>query len=176
MLSLAAVVVLKLPPGVHIKVFEKADFLTFALMAPAVAMLVAVLAQGVNHWWFDTPWLAYMLVAAVLLLSVALFLEHHRGNPLVQTRWLMKGTTLRFLVGALVIRLLTSEQSYGAVGMLRSLGMGPEQMQPLFAVILAGTLCGHCRQCAHVRAQDTDSAIAAVDPAAWCCRWPRLWP
>lgn len=142
LLSLAAVVVLKLPPGVHIKVFEKLDFLTFALMAPAVAMLVAVLAQGVNHWWFDTPWLAYMLVAAVLLLSVALLVEHHRGNPLVQTRWLMKGATLRFLVGALVIRLLTAEQSYGAVGMLRSLGMGPEQMQPLFAVILTGTLCG----------------------------------
>lgn len=142
LLSLAAVVVLKLPPGVHIKAFEKRDFLTFALMAPGVAMLVAVLAQGVNHWWFDTPWLAWMLAAAVVLLSAALVIEHHRRNPLVQTRWLLMGTTLRFLLGALVIRLLTSEQSYGAVGMLRSLGMGPEQMQPLFAVILAGTLCG----------------------------------
>lgn len=142
LLSLAAVVVLKLPPGVHIKVFEKRDFLTFALMAPAVAMLVAVLAQGINHWWFDTPWLAWMLVAAVVLLSVALGIEHHRSNPLVQTRWLMMGPTLRFISGALIIRMLTAEQSYGAVGMLRTLGMGPEQMQPLFAVILAGTLCG----------------------------------
>ena len=42
--SLAAVVVLKLPPGMHIKVFEKKDFLSFALMAPGAAMLVAVLA------------------------------------------------------------------------------------------------------------------------------------
>lgn len=48
--SLAAVVVLKLPPGMHIKVFEKGDFLTFALMAPGAAMLVAVLAQGYSHW------------------------------------------------------------------------------------------------------------------------------
>ncbi|MFC5463116.1 MFS transporter [Massilia niabensis] len=142
LLSLAAVVVLKLPPGEHVKVFEKLDFLTFALMAPAVAMIVAVLAQGYMHWWFDTRWLGYLLVAAVVLLSVALFIEHHRSNPLVQTRWLMMAPTLRFLIGALIIRFLTAEQSYGVVGMLRSLGMGPDQMQPLFAIILAGILCG----------------------------------
>lgn len=140
--SLAAVVVLKLPPGIHIKVIEPLDFLTFALVAPAVAMIVAVLAQGFTRWWFDTPWLAWLLIAAVLLLTVALFIEHHRANPLIQTRWLMMGPTIRFMIGAFLIRFLTSEQTYGAVGLLRTLGMGPDQMQPLFAVILAGTICG----------------------------------
>ncbi|WP_223164815.1 MFS transporter [Massilia mucilaginosa] len=140
--SLAAVVVLKLPPGIHIKVIEPLDFLTFALVAPAVAMIVAVLAQGFTRWWFDTPWLAYLLIAAVLLLTIALFIEHHRANPLIQTRWLMMGPTIRFMIGAFLIRFLTSEQTYGAVGLLRTLGMGPDQMQPLFAVILAGTICG----------------------------------
>lgn len=140
--SLAAVVVLKLPPGIHIKVIEPLDFITFALVAPAVAMIVAVLAQGFTRWWFDTPWLAYLLIAAVLLLTVALFIEHHRVNPLIQTRWLMMGPTIRFMIGAFLIRFLTSEQTYGAVGLLRTLGMGPDQMQPLFAVILAGTICG----------------------------------
>ncbi|WP_229476763.1 MFS transporter [Massilia rubra] len=140
--SLAAVVVLKLPPGIHIKVIEPLDFVTFALVAPAVAMIVAVLAQGFTRWWFDTPWLAYLLIAAVLLLTVALFIEHHRANPLIQTRWLMMGPTIRFMIGAFLIRFLTSEQTYGAVGLLRTLGMGPDQMQPLFAVILAGTICG----------------------------------
>ncbi|WP_229422040.1 MFS transporter [Massilia aquatica] len=140
--SLAAVVVLKLPPGIHIKVIEPLDFLTFALVAPAVAMIVAVLAQGFTRWWFDTPWLAYLLIAAVLLLTIALFIEHHRANPLIQTRWLMMGPTIRFMIGAFLIRFLTSEQTYGAVGLLRTLGMGPDQMQPLFAVILAGTIIG----------------------------------
>ncbi|WP_243493011.1 MFS transporter [Massilia violaceinigra] len=140
--SLAAVVVLKLPPGIHIKVIEPLDFLTFALVAPAVAMIVAVLAQGFTRWWFDTPWLAYLLIAAVLLLTIALFIEHHRANPLIQTRWLMMGPTIRFMIGAFLIRFLTSEQTYGAVGLLRTLGMGPDQMQPLFAVILAGTIVG----------------------------------
>lgn len=104
--SLAAVVVLKLPPGIHIKVFEPLDFLTFGLMAPGAAMLVAVLAQGYVRWWFDTPWLAWLLA------------------------------------GAFLLRFLTSEQTYGAVGLLRTLGMGPDQLQALFTVVLAGTVCG----------------------------------
>ncbi|MFC3457921.1 MFS transporter [Massilia haematophila] len=140
--SLAAVVVLKLPPGMHIKVFEKRDFLTFALMAPGAAMLVAVLAQGYSHWWFDEPWLAYLLMGALVLILAALYLEHHRANPLLQTRWLVTPNILRFVVGAFLIRFLTSEQTYGAVGLLRTLGMGPDQMQPLFGVILLGTIAG----------------------------------
>jgi MFS family permease len=140
--SFAAVVVLKLPPGIHIKSFETLDFLTFGLMASGAALLVAVLVQGYSHWWFDTPWLGYMLIAAVVLLGAALYIEHHRANPLIQTRWLATPSTLRFILGAFMIRFLTSEQTYGAVGMLRTLGMGPDQMQGLFAVILAGTVCG----------------------------------
>lgn len=140
--AFAAVVVLKLPPGVHIRAFERQDFLTFALMAPGVAMIVAVLAQGYVRWWFDTAWLAWLLVGGIALLCIALFIEHHRSNPLFQTRWLMNGATLRFLFGSFLIRFLTSEQTYGVVGMLRTLGMGPDQMQPLFAVILVGTLVG----------------------------------
>lgn len=42
--AFAAVVMLKLPPGAQIKVFEPMDFLSFALFAPAVALLVVVLA------------------------------------------------------------------------------------------------------------------------------------
>ena len=140
--SLAAVVVLKLPPGMHVKVFEKKDFLSFALMAPGAAMLVAVLAQGYSHWWFDEAWLAWLLMGAVVFILAALFVEHHRENPLLQTRWLVTPNILRFIVGAFLIRFLTSEQTFGAVGLLRTLGMGPDQMQPLFVVILAGTIVG----------------------------------
>lgn len=140
--AFAAVVVLKLPPGIQIKAFERADFLTFALVAPAVAMIVAVLAQGYAHWWLNAPWLAWLLIAAIVLLTLAFLVEHHRANPLIQTRWLMSSATLRFIIGSLLIRFLTSEQTYGAVAMLRSLGMGPDQMQPLFLVIMAGTIVG----------------------------------
>ena len=48
--SMAAVVILKLPVGVRIKVLEPLDFVTFALLAPAVALIGAVLAQGRIQW------------------------------------------------------------------------------------------------------------------------------
>ena len=140
--ALAAVVVLKLPLGLRIQVLERLDFLTFALVAPGVALLAAVLAQGLNGWWTDSPWLAWALIASLLLLTAAGILEYHRKTPLLQVRWLLNASTLRFIIGALMMRFLLSEQTYGAVGLLRSLGMGPDQLQSLYAVMLVGMLCG----------------------------------
>ncbi|MCQ4306713.1 MFS transporter [Pseudomonas stutzeri] len=140
--SLAAVVVLKLPLGERIKVFEPLDFLTFALLAPALALIAAVLAQGRILWWTEEPWLGYALIAALLLMCTAFMIEHHRRNPLLHTRWLGTAEMLRFAFGALALRLLLSEQTYGAVGLLQTLGMGTEQLQPLYAVILLGLSMG----------------------------------
>ncbi len=140
--AFAAVVVLKLPPGVQIKAFEPLDFLTFLLLAPAAGLLVVVLAQGYTRWWLDTPWLGWALVASITLATTAFVIEHYRRNPLLQTRWLASLPVLHFILGAFLIRFLTTEQSYGVVGLMRTLGMGPDQMRPLFAVILAGTVTG----------------------------------
>ncbi|MCW4453377.1 MFS transporter [Flavobacterium sp. MXW15] len=140
--AFAAVVVLKLPPGVQFKAFEKLDFVTFALMAPGMGLIVVVLAQGYLRWWTDTPALGWMLAAAVLLLTAAFIVEHHRRNPLLQTRWLATPAIVQFIVGAFLIRFLTTEQSYGVINMMRTLDMGPEQMRPLFGVILSGTVVG----------------------------------
>ncbi|KQT82841.1 MFS transporter [Aurantimonas sp. Leaf443] len=142
LVSMAAVVVLKLPPGLRIKVFEPLDLLTFLLMAPAFALVCAVLGQGRTQWWPDQPWMAQALIAALLLLLAAFFLEHHRANPLIQTRWLGAREAIRFALGALGLRFILSEQTYAATGLLRTLGMGPDQLRPLYAVILAGTVLG----------------------------------
>lgn len=142
LLSFAAVVWLKLPSGVHIQVFEKLDFVSMALLVPGVGLLVGFLVQGTARWWFDAPELAWMLMAAMVLLSAGLYVEHHRRYPMFHTRWFTQSATLRFVVGAIVLRFLTTEQSYGVVGMMRTLGMTADQMQPLFAVILVGTIVG----------------------------------
>ncbi|MBS0467278.1 MAG: MFS transporter [Proteobacteria bacterium] len=142
LLSFAAVVLLKLPPGLQIKAFERLDFLSMALLIPGVGLLVAVLVQGTIRWWSNAPELAWMLSGAIALLSAGLYLEHHRRNPLLHTRWFTQSATIRFVIGAIVLRFLTAEQSYGVVGMLRVLGMTPDQMQPLFVVIFVGTLAG----------------------------------
>lgn len=142
LMSFAAVVLLKLPAGVQFQAFEKRDFLSIALLVPGIGLLVAVLVQGTTRWWFDAPELAWMLMGAMLLLFGGLYHEHHRSNPLLHTRWFTQSATIRFVIGAIVLRFLTTEQSYGVVGMLRTLGMAPDQMQPLFGVILVGMLLG----------------------------------
>lgn len=140
--SFAAVVSLKLPVGLRIHIFERQDFITFALVAPGIALLAAVLVQGLNGWWFDTPWLAWALCGAIVLLTAAAMVEYRRERPLLQVRWLLNASTLTFVFGALMMRFLASEQTYGAAGLLRALGMGPDQLQPLYGVMLAGMAAG----------------------------------
>ncbi|MEC3909493.1 MFS transporter [Sphingobium sp. CR2-8] len=140
--ALAACVMLKLPPGIRIATFERLDFLTFALMAPAFALIGAVLAQGRTQWWTEQPWMAAALIIALGLFILAFTIEHHRRNPLVKTRWLGTAETARFAIGAFGMRMLLSEQSYAATGLLRTLGAGPDQLVFFNLVVLAGLLLG----------------------------------
>ncbi|WP_067706378.1 MFS transporter [Erwinia sp. ErVv1] len=140
--SLAAVVSLKLPPGILIKTFEKTDFITFLLIGSGLALFCAVLIQGVNQWWFNARWIGLALAAGWVLILGGGVIEHYRRAPLIQTRWLLSVSTLRFAFGAFTMRFLLSEQTYGAVGMLRSFGMVQDQLQILYAAILAGLLVG----------------------------------
>lgn len=139
---LAMVVSLKLPRSLRIEVFEKQDFFTFALLAPGFAFICIVLTQGPILWWFEAKWLAYILIAGFSLIVIGLTYEHFRVNPLIMTRWLGASSTLRFIIGALAIRFLMSEQSYAAVNFLKAMGMGPDQFVSLYIVIFLGIVSG----------------------------------
>lgn len=138
----AMVVSLKLPRSLRIAVFEKGDFLTFALLAPGFACLCAVLVQGPLRWWFDSPWIAYVLISGFTLLVLGFFYEHQRSNPLIMTRWLGTWAIWRFIIAAFALRLLMSEQTYAAVNFLKTIGMGPDQFVSLYSVIFVGMLAG----------------------------------
>ena len=139
---LAMVVSLKLPRSLRIEVFEKQDLFTFALLAPGFALLCIVLTQGPILWWFEAEWLAYVLIAALILLVVGLTYEHFRVNPLIVTRWLGTSSTVSFIIGAFAIRFLMSEQSYAAVNFLKTMGMGPDQFVSFYTVVLIGIVLG----------------------------------
>ncbi len=139
---LAMVVSVKLPRSLRIDVFEKQDFFTFALLAPGFALLCIVLTQGPILWWSEAKWLGYALIAGFSLIIIGLTYEHFRVNPLIITRWLGSASTLKFIFGAFAIRLLMSEQSYAAVNFLKTMGMGPDQIVPLYAVIFIGITIG----------------------------------
>ncbi|MCQ4005354.1 MFS transporter, partial [Klebsiella pneumoniae] len=89
-----------LPPSEREKVFEPLDFLTFALFAPGLWLLIAVLSQGRIQWWTERPWIGWSLAASVALIAAAILVEHHRRNPLINTRWLGTREMLRLMAVA----------------------------------------------------------------------------
>ncbi len=140
--SLGCVLMLKLPPGDRIKTFEKLDFVTFGLFAPGVALLCAALTFGRLLWWFETPWIGWALAASIVLIAGAIFVEHHRARPLLNTRWLASADIVRLGLSMILIRVVLSEQGTGAVGFLRAVGLNNDQMQTLFVIVLAATIAG----------------------------------
>jgi MFS family permease len=142
LLSLAAVLGLKLPRSERLRVFDRLDFVTFALFAPGVALLCAVLGLGRIVWWTQAPWIGWSLVGSILLLSAALIIEYNRKDPLINLRWMAGGDIVRLAISILLVRIVLSEQTSGAVGFLQLMGLGPDQLTGLFWVILAATTAG----------------------------------
>ncbi|ATS37646.1 MULTISPECIES: MFS transporter [Xanthomonas] len=140
--ALACVLALKLPPSDRYRVFEPLDFLTFSLFAAGAAGLAAVLSLGRLLWWTSTPWLGVVLAASIVLLCTAAWIEHNRRNPMINTRWLASADMLRLGLAILLIRLVLSEQSTGAIGFFQTLGLANTQLQTLFALMLLGAVVG----------------------------------
>ena len=116
LISLGGVFWLKLPPGDRIRTFEKLDFLTFGMLAPGLALLVAVLSLGRIVWWLEAPWIGICLAISIFLISIAIVIEHHRKTPLINTRWLKTGRVARIFIIIMLFRIVLTEQTTGAVG------------------------------------------------------------
>jgi MFS family permease len=142
LLCLACVGLLRLPPSERQPAFEPLDFVTFTLFTGAVALIAAVLGEGRIVWWTDTVWIGWALAGAIPLLLTALVIEHGRRSPLINTRWLGSADLVRFTVVALMARIVLSEQTYAAVGLLGALGQTNDQLMTLFAIIFAASIAG----------------------------------
>lgn len=153
LISLACVMMLKLPPGDRKKVFEKKDFITFFLLAPGMALICAVLSLGRLDWWFEAPWIGWSLALAVVLIVSAIVIEHNRSNPLLNTRWLSSGSIVRLGLIMLLIRIVLAEQNTGVFGWLQYVGLQNEQMTNLAWSILAGIICGIIASCLTIKPQ-----------------------
>ncbi len=142
LICLGCVFLLKLPPGDRFKTFEKLDFLTFAILATGVALLCAVLSLGRIDWWLEAPWIGVASACSLVLIMAGLAIEHNRTNPMLMTRWLGSGVMIRLALAVILIRMVLSEQSTGAVGFMQMLNMSYEQMHTLYLVMLAGAIAG----------------------------------
>lgn len=141
-LCLAAVWLFRLPIGVRIHVFEGVDALSFALLGGGMGLIVAVLGLGRIVWWFEAPWIGWCLIAAVILLAAGSVVEHRRAHPLIDTRWVATGAFLRFCLNVALVRVILSEQTVGAAGLMQALGFAQEQQRLLYAIVLAATAAG----------------------------------
>lgn len=142
LLTLTAALLLPIPPSERSKAYQPLDFVSIGLIMPAVVLVCGVLAQGRNMWWTDTPWLGWMLVAAVPLLAVAFIIESRRQKPLLRPEWFRNGDILRFAAMALVLRLALAEQTYGSVGLLTSSGLTNDQLHLLFGFVVLAMVLG----------------------------------
>ena len=142
LICLGCVFLLKLPPGDRFKTFEKLDFLTFGILATGVALLCAVLSLGRIDWWLEAPWIGVASACSLVLIMAGLAIEHNRTNPLLMTRWLGSGVMIRLALAVVLIRMVLSEQSTGAVGFMQMLNMSYQQMHTLYVVMLAGAIAG----------------------------------
>lgn len=171
LLSLGCVLLLKLPPGDRFKAFEALDFLTFGLLASGFALLCAVLSLGRIDWWLEAPWIGIASAASIALILAGLAIEHNRTNPLLITRWLGSGRILRLGLAVMLIRIVLSEQSIGAVGFLQVLNMSSQQMHSLYLVMLLGSVVGLAASALTIDPQHLFKpviiSLAAMATGAW---------
>jgi hypothetical protein len=142
LLTLAAVLILPLPPSERTKAFEPADFLTVALLFPGIGLLCSVLALGRTDWWFAAPWLGWALIGSIVLITAAITVEHKRANPLLMTQFLGQWPVVRIALVAFCIRIIIAEQAFGSVGLLSTLGYGTEQYRTLFIIVTLASIAG----------------------------------
>ncbi|WP_160329633.1 transporter [Lysobacter capsici] len=140
---LAAINLLRVTPVPRQNMFDRWDIASFPLYASAIALVCVVLTQGRLRWWLDTPWLGQCLVVAVICAGAFVVIEMNRSRPMVNIRWLLHGGYMVRLGLAIVLsRMVLSEQSVGAVGLLNVLGLLNDQMHTLFWLVLIGTVGG----------------------------------
>ena len=170
LICFALINILELPPGNTEKVFEKLDFLSFAFFASGLAALAVFLVQGRIQWW-TTPWLSYPLIIAVVTISIALWIETHRKNPMLQVRWMRSRNIIAFTITGAVMRILLSEQNVGAAGLLANLGYGNDQLITFYAVILADSVLALVISIFRTNAMDLRRpvifAVALIAVGAW---------
>ena len=142
LICLAIIWILPLTHPPRVKVFERTDWISYPLIATAVACMSVVLTMGRYYWWQEKDWIGEVLVVGIIALTLSFMVELRRKNPIIDLRWLMTPEMLLFTGSMLFVRMLLSEQTTGMVGFLNLVGLLNDQLITLFCIILAATFAG----------------------------------
>ena len=108
--------------------FAKGDGWVFAVYATSLALMCVVLSQGRLAWWTDSHWIGLCLIASIVLFGLYVAVELRREKPLLDLHWITSPFMLRFIFATLLFRVVLSEQTVGAVGLMNTLGFYNDQM------------------------------------------------
>ena len=75
-------------------------------------------------------------------IGTAFLIEHYRRNPMLHTRWIGSRNLIKFALTGALVRVLTSEQNFGASGLLSATGLVNDQLVAYYAVLSFATLMG----------------------------------
>ncbi|MDB5817784.1 MAG: major Facilitator Superfamily protein [Rhizobacter sp.] len=142
LMCVAAMNAVRLRPMPTQQMFAKGDALVFGLYATSLALMCVVLSQGRLAWWTDSHWIGLCLIASIVLFGAYLMIELRREKPLLDLHWITSPFMLRFIFASLLFRVVLSEQTVGAVGLMNILGFYNDQMHDLFLWVTFGTALG----------------------------------
>jgi len=142
MMAFAAVYLMPLTPQPRAKVIQTLDVVSYLFIAVGFGLIAMVATLGRFYWWFEAPWLGWMLAVAIVAVICAAVIELNRKAPLLDIRWLTSKEVLHFTGALLVFRIVLSEQTSGAYGLFQALGLQNDQMASLYWIILAATVAG----------------------------------
>ncbi|SOC36774.1 hypothetical protein SAMN05892877_103112 [Rhizobium subbaraonis] len=142
LLTLAAVMFVRLPPNQRVKAFSRWDALSFVFYASGIGLLGSAIGLGGYLWWTNVSWIGCALAASIACLGVALVIEYFRADPLIDVRWLSAGTIVRWTIVTIAARIVLSEQSIAVIGMLRDAGLVNEDFSSLSWVIFLAAVAG----------------------------------
>lgn len=140
-LCIGCVIKLPLPPAIISRDLTKVDLMSFALFATGIALFCGFLVQGRIVWW-TTDWLGILLAVSILMTGLGLWIESKRHRPMLDWSWISTPQILMFGFLGAVIRVLTSEQTVGAAGLMATLGMTNQELTTLYVFILSASIFG----------------------------------
>lgn len=171
MVAFGFVYALPLTTPPRVKCIGPLDIVSYLLIAVGFGAIAIALSLGRTYWWFEAPWLGWLLTCAAISLTLAVIVELHRDNPLIDIRWLTSPATLHFAGAILLLRVVLAEQTVGASNFFQALGIQNEQTLPLYGVILCAILAGGLTCALLLRAGRENwfygASLACVALGAW---------
>ena len=151
LIALVAVYLLPLTSPPRAKVIGWLDLVSYLFIAVGFGSLAVALIVGRLYWWFEAPWIGMLLAIGVVCLTAATMIELNRASPLIDIRWLASAPVLHFSGALLLLRVLLSEQSAGAIPFLAQLGLVPGQIAILWTAILVASVVAGLACAAFIR-------------------------